>query len=49
MEVIKDEVVVYQPDDKVRIEVRLNDDMIWISQPQMVQLFQSSKANIRSI
>ena len=46
MEVIKDEVVVYQPDDKVRIEVRLNDDMIWISQPQMVQLFQSSKANI---
>ena len=46
MEVVKDEVVVYQPDDKVRIEVRLNDDMIWISQPQMVQLFQSSKANI---
>lgn len=46
MEVIKDEVVVYQPDDKLRIEVRLNDDMIWISQPQMVQLFQSSKANI---
>ena len=46
MEVIKDEVVVYQPDDKVRIEVRLNDDMIWISQPQMVQLFRSSKANI---
>lgn len=46
MKVIKDEVVVYQPDDKVRIEVRLNDDMIWISQPQMVQLFQSSKANI---
>ena len=46
MEVIKDEVVVYQPDDKARIEVRLNDDMIWISQPQMVQLFQSSKANI---
>lgn len=46
MEVIKDEVIVYQPDDKVRIEVRLNDDMIWISQPQMVKLFQSSKANI---
>ena len=46
MEIIKDEIIIYQPDDKVKIEVRLNDDMIWISQPQMVQLFQSSKANI---
>ena len=46
MEIIKDEIIIYQPDDKVKIEVRLNDDMIWISQPQMVLLFQSSKANI---
>ncbi len=36
----------YQPNDNTKIEVRLNDEMIWLSQPQIVQLFQSSKSNI---
>ena len=46
MELCKDEIIIYQPNDDLKIEVRLNDEMIWLSQPQIVQLFQSSKSNI---
>ena len=40
------ELVIYQANDDVKIEVVLNEDMVWLSQTQIVQLFQSSKANI---
>ncbi len=40
------EVVLYNPDDTIRLEVRMNDETVWLSQAQMVELFQSSKANI---
>lgn len=41
------DVVLYQADDgSPRIEVRLEDESVWLSQAQMVDLFQSSKANI---
>lgn len=46
MEQSKDEIIIYQPNDNTKIEVRLNDEMIWLSQPQIVLLFQSSKSNI---
>lgn len=46
MEQCNDEIIIYQPNDNLKIEVRLNDEMIWLSQPQIVQLFQSSKSNI---
>ena len=46
MEQSKDEIIIYQPNDNTKIEVRLNYEMIWLSQPQIVQLFQSSKSNI---
>lgn len=46
MEHGKDEIIIYRPNDNLKIEVRLNDEMIWLSQPQIVQLFQSSKSNI---
>ncbi len=42
----QDELVIYQVNDDVNIEVILNDDTVWLSQSQIVQLFQSSKANI---
>ena len=42
----QDELVIYQVNDDVKIEVVLNDDTVWLSQSQIVQLFQSSKANI---
>jgi hypothetical protein len=40
------EVVLYNPDDTIRLEVRMNEETVWLSQAQMVELFQSSKANI---
>ena len=43
---LQGELVIYQVNDDVKIEVVLNDDTVWLSQSQIVQLFQSSKANI---
>ncbi len=36
------EIVLYQPDDNVRLEVRLQDDTVWLTQQQMTELFQTT-------
>ena len=41
------EIILYQPDEAVRLEVRLEDETVWLTQAQIVDLFQSS-ANITS-
>ena len=43
---MKDEIVLYQPDATVQLEVRLQDETVWLSQQQMVALFESTKQNI---
>lgn len=40
------EIVLCQPDELVKLEVRLEDENVWLTQAQIVELFQSSKANI---
>ena len=42
------EIVLYQPDENVRIEVRLDSDMetVWLTQAQMAELFQKDQSNI---
>ena len=40
------EIVLFQPDEAVRLEVLLDEETVWLNQMQMVELFQSSKANI---
>ena len=40
------EIVLYQPDETTRMEVRLQGDTVWLTQAQIIDLFQSSKANI---
>ena len=40
------EIVLYQPDDTTRLEVRMDSETVWLTQAQIVELFQSSKANI---
>lgn len=40
------EIVLYQPDDEVRLEVRLEEDTVWLTQAQMTELFQTTKQNI---
>ncbi len=40
-------ILIYQaPDGQTTIEVTLDDDTVWLTQAQIVDLFQSSKANI---
>jgi hypothetical protein len=41
------EIVIYQPGDKTsKLEVRLDGETVWLTQTQMVELFDSSKQNI---
>lgn len=32
------EIVLYQPDDTIQLEVRLQDETVWLSQQQMAEL-----------
>ena len=47
IELPKGEVLVYQTDDgRVKLDVRLQDETVWLTQQMMADLFQSSKQNI---
>ena len=39
-------VVLYNPDDTIRLEVRMNDETVWLSQAQMAELFATTRNNI---
>lgn len=40
------EIILYQPDDEIRLEVRLEEDTVWLTQAQMAELFQTTKQNV---
>ena len=40
------EIILYQPDSSIRLEVRMEEDTVWLTQAQMKMLFQTSKQNI---
>ncbi|MBD5173023.1 MAG: DNA-binding protein [Bacteroidales bacterium] len=40
------EIILYQPDDTLALDVRVEDESVWLTQAQIVELFTSSKANI---
>ena len=42
----KGEIILYRPDEAVRLEVRLEDETVWLTQAQMAELFQTSKQNV---
>ncbi|MCQ2348064.1 MAG: virulence RhuM family protein [Paludibacteraceae bacterium] len=42
----QNEIVLYQPNELTKLEVRVADETVWLSQSQIVELFASSKANI---
>ena len=42
----KGEIVMYQPDETIRLEVRVEDETVWLSQAQMAELFQTTRNNI---
>ncbi len=44
---MKNEIIIYQNEfSSTKIEVRLEDETVWLTQNQIVELFDSSKANI---
>lgn len=40
------EIILYQPDESVKMEVRIENETVWLTQAQMVSLFQTTKQNI---
>lgn len=40
------EVILYNPDDTIRLEVRMNDETVWLSQAQMAELFGTQRQAI---
>ena len=40
------EILLYQPDETVRLEVLMENETVWLTQVQIIELFQSSKSNI---
>ena len=43
---VNNEIIIYQPDSTLSLDVRVEDDTVWLTQAQIVELFASSKANI---
>jgi hypothetical protein len=43
----KDEIIIYQTEDKsISLEVRIEDDTVWLTQAQMAELLQTTPQNI---
>ena len=43
---MKDEIVLYQPNDQLSIEVKLENETVWLTQQQMAMLFDTTRNNI---
>jgi len=46
MEPNKGEIVMYQPDETIRLEVRMEGDTVWLNQAQMAELFGTKRPAI---
>ena len=42
----KGEIILYQPDDSLKLEVRLDEETVWLSQSQLAELFQTTRNNV---
>jgi len=42
----KGQIVLYQPDSSVKLDVLLEDETVWLSKVQMAELFQTSRQNV---
>ena len=43
---MKDEIVLYQPNEQFQLEVQLKDETVWLTQDQMSQLFDRDRTVI---
>ena len=46
IETNKGEIVMYQPDETIRLEVRVENESVWLTQQQMAELFKATKQNV---
>ena len=46
IESTKGEIVMYQPDETIRLEVRVESETVWLSQAQMAELFGTKRPAI---
>ncbi len=42
----ENKIIIYQPDETLKLDVQVEDDTVWLTQAQMVELFQTTKQNI---
>ena len=42
----KNEIILYQPNNSIQLEVRIENETVWLSQVQMSELFQTTRNNI---
>ena len=42
----ENEIVLYQPNDTIHLEVKMADETVWLTQQQMAELFQTARSNI---
>ena len=40
------EIILYQPNENVQLEVRLEEESVWLTQQQMTMLFETTKQNV---
>ena len=40
------EIVMYQPDETIRLEVRMGEETVWLTQQQMAELFDKDRTVI---
>jgi len=43
---MENEIIIYQPDETIKLDVRLDQDTVWLSQTQMCELFQRERSVI---
>ena len=46
MTTTKGEIVMYQPDETIRLEVRMGEETVWLTQQQMAELFDKDRTVI---
>ena len=42
----KGEIIMYQPDESIRLEFWLENETVWLTQAQMAILFSTTKQNV---
>ena len=41
---MENEIIIYQPDETIKLDVRLENETVWLSQAQMCELFQKERS-----